>query len=677
MNKDDKNRVIGKIVAITSDRFTIELHSGIENFNINGFDDIHYFAQVNSYVILPYQNYHIVSEVISVRERDTILSNNNPLEQTLNKSKSIKYLEVTPIGTIKENQFYFGVSVYPALYSDVLYIKQKELDCIFNVADGEIPVDSDNTRWKSLPIGKSSIFENYSIKVDIDSFFGSHSAILGNTGSGKSCTIASMIQGIMRKDKYSSVGASFVILDVNGEYQQAFSEIHNNNSDIDVKNLTLDDLDEETDSLEKFVLPHWFLNIDEWALLLQASEKTQLPILRNALALAVLFSNSDDIDDIKNHILATCITQILRDETSSPSKKDRIKSILQKFNTKDINLGVSFEYQGDDGTLHSKFHNGASNVLCTIENCLFIHFGEMRGITCLHQYLEKKDEDGIYIFLSEEVKIPSYTPNQKFNFNLLEDALDIAILYEESYGNRQIRDYCSSMLTRFKSLKERDDYNFLKNDTKIFYPIYRNQLLGIYKSKRDKDYHKKSQITIIDLNSAEDEIVEVISCVLSRILYDAVKQIEPRNIFPVNLILEEAHRYISINQERLFLKANHIFERIAKEGRKYGLFLMISSQRPSELSKTVLSQCSNFIVHRIQNPEDLSHIKQITPHVSDAVLKRLPSIPTQQALIFGHAVNLPALFKVNRADPLPRSDNNSISENWFLPKDISLSIKFK
>lgn len=677
MNKDDKNRVIGKIVAITSDRFTIELLSGIENFNINGFDDIHYFAQVNSYVILPYQNYHIVAEVISVRERDTILSNNNPLEQTLNKSKSIKYLEVTPTGTIKENMFYFGVSVYPALYSDVLYIKQKELDCIFNVADGEISVDGDNTRWKSLPIGKSSIFENYSIKVDIDSFFGSHSAVLGNTGSGKSCTIASMIQGIMRKDKYSSVGASFIILDVNGEYQQAFSEIHNNNSDIDVKNLTLDDFEEETDNLKKFILPHWFLNIDEWALLLQASEKTQLPILRNALALAILFSNSADIDDIKNHILATCITQILRDETSSPSKKDRIKSILQKFNTKDINLGVSFKYQSDDGTLHSKFHNGISSVLCTIENCLFIHFGEMKGITCLHQYLEQKDEDGVYVFLSDEVKIPSYAPNQKFDFNLLEDALDIAILYEESYGNRQIRDYCSSMLTRFKSLKERNDYNFLKNKADITFSRYRNLLLGVFRKKEDRNYYKRSQIIIIDLNSAEDEIVEVISCVLSRILYDTVKQIEPRNIFPVNLILEEAHRYISINQERLFLRANHIFERIAKEGRKYGLFLMISSQRPSELSKTVLSQCSNFIVHRIQNPEDLSHIKQITPHVSDAVLKRLPSIPTQQALIFGHAVNLPALFKVNNADPLPRSDNNSISKNWFLPQNTSLKIIFK
>lgn len=691
MSKDDKHRVIGKVVAISSDRFTIELLSGIENFNINGFDDIHYFAQVNSYVILPYQNYHIVAEIVSIRERDTILAN-NITEQTLNKSKSVKYFEVTPIGTIKDStDFNFGVSVYPPLYSDVLYIKKEELDSIFNVEYKDILVNDDypikkekihgeNTRLHTLSIGTSSIFENYEIKIDVNKFFGSHSAVLGNTGSGKSCTISSMIQGLTKKNSYSSVGASFIILDVNGEYQQAFSEVETINPEIKVANFSINDVEDEN-PVEQFYLPHWFLNIDEWALLLQASEKTQLPILRNALALAVLFSSEHiAIEGIKNHILATCITQILRDETSSPSKKDRIKSILQKFHTDEINLTTSFEYMDENGDLQSVFHNGISRVNCTIENCLFIHYGEMKGISYLYQYLEQKDEDGNYIFLSDELKLPTYKPNQKFDFGLLEDALDIAILYEESYGNRQIRDYCSSMVTRFKSLQERDDYNFLKtNVPDVNYKKYRNKLLGIFRKKIDDTrdgYFKKSQITIIDLNSAEDEIVEVVSCVLSRIVYEAVKYIEPRNIFPVNLILEEAHRYISINQERFFLRANHIFERIAKEGRKYGMFLMISSQRPSELSKTVLSQCSNFIVHRIQNPEDLSHIKQITPHISDAVLKRLPSIPTQQALVFGHAVNLPALFKVNEAKPLPRSDNNSISRNWFRPQDKVLDIKF-
>lgn len=157
-------------------------------------------------------------------------------------------------------------------------------------------------------------------------------------------------------------------------------------------------------------------------------------------------------------------------------------------------------------------------------------------------------------------------------------------------------------------------------------------------------------------------------------IFEKLKTAKQRNIYPVNLVLEEAHRYISTDYGKVFGDANRIFERIAKEGRKYGMFLLVSSQRPSELSRTVLSQCSNFIVHRIQNPEDLSHIRQITPHISETILKRLPSIPTQHALIFGHAVNLPAMFKVNDVNPKPKSDNNEVSKNWFKEKGFKISL---
>ena len=108
-----------------------------------------------------------------------------------------------------------------------------------------------------------------------------------------------------------------------------------------------------------------------------------------------------------------------------------------------------------------------------------------------------------------------------------------------------------------------------------------------------------------------------------------------------------------------------MFDRVAKEGRKYGLFLIVASQRPSELSKTVLSQCSNFVVHRIQNPDDLSQIRQMSPSISEGVLRRLPSLPKQHALVFGNAVNLPTTFKVRSADPLPASDDAKIVNLWF------------
>ncbi|MCX6158979.1 MAG: ATP-binding protein [Ignavibacteriae bacterium] len=657
MNKEDKQRVIGKVVAINSDRFTIELLSGIDNFNVNGFDDIHYFAQLNSYVILPYQNYYIVAEVAGVREKDLNVPFSNPTEQFLSKVKSGKYLEVLPIGTLKpqDNEpniydFDFGVSVYPALYTDTLYIKEAELDAIFNVKNQEQIVcdkpkehtkekcDCKNNRYLTLSIGKSTIFPDYDVKVDIDKFFGNHAAILGNTGSGKSCTISSMIQGLCKFNSYSATGSTFILFDVNGEYQQAFSELTKCNEDISITHYTLDD-ESLTETSELFKLPHWFMNFDEWSLLLQASEKTQQPVLRNALSIAALLEGKKgDLLKVKNHIVAKCCISIWTASESPVSAGHRINALLQNYAEGDLSKSLL-----SDNGFSFKFGNFETSVK------------EQKFIASLNDAIQ------------ESFEIPNMQV-VKFDLKNLYIYLDIAILYEESFGNKQIRDYCSSLLTRAKSIVERADLGFL-NAEDIEIKRYKRKVLGLSKVKKGNDVKKKNQIILFDLHSVEDEVVEVVSCVLSRIIYEAIKEIEPRNSYPINLILEEAHRYIGSDPQRTFLKANKIFEQIAKEGRKFGMLLLISSQRPSELSKTVLSQCSNFIVHRIQNPEDLAHIRQITPHISDTILKRMPSIPTQHALIFGHAVNLPTTFKVNEAKPKPKSDNNKISENWFKPKN--------
>ena len=639
MTKEDKQRVIGKVVAINSDRFSVELLSGLDNFNVNGYDDIHYFAQLNSYVIVPYQNYYIVAEVSGVREKDLNVPFSNPTEQILSKIQTGKYLEVLPIGTIKDNQFDFGVSVYPTLYSDVLYIKEQELDTIFKTNSNKKPIGNDKYMYTSLPIGKSIIFPDYEVKIDIDKFFGSHSAVLGNTGSGKSCTIASMLQTLYKLENNSATGSTFIFFDVNGEYKQAFENLKDN-KDIQVTNFSIDT--EATN--EKFQLPHWFLNIDEWALLLKASEKSQLPILRNALGFTQKLSK-----DVIYHIYACNIMYVFENWDSPVAKRQRIVSLIQKA-----------KFPSDKPVDFSSF------------NAQYGNFGDRAG----DPQAAKKEEDfkiSVRQYIKEDIVIDLKFNSNYFEFKDLEQALENAILYEEYHGNKQIRDYCSSMITRFKSIKEREDFKFLtttQNDKSIDEYIY--SLLGI--EKQEDNAIKKNQVIIIDLNSANDETVEVISCVISRLIFEKLKTAKNRNQFPINLVLEEAHRYISTESGKIFGDANRIFERIAKEGRKYGMFLLVSSQRPSELSRTVLSQCSNFIVHRIQNPEDLSHIRQITPHISETILKRLPSIPTQHALIFGHSVNLPTTFKVNEANPKPKSDNNEISKNWFKEKDSQVKL---
>jgi hypothetical protein len=388
------------------------------------------------------------------------------------------------------------------------------------------------------------------------------------------------------------------------------------------------------------------MNVEEWELLLNASEKAQLPILRNALNIASLLSKREangGAKEILNHIKAVCIDLVLKGEGNDTAKHTKISTILRSFQTDDFNFST-----GNDKK--------------TINECISLKFGKMQDITTLQKIINTKG------FIKNEIKLFESTKIEPFDFDLLGEALELAILFEEAHGNNQIRNYCASLITRFKSLQNREDFDFIKKKEAISSNEYVKKLFGIDANK------KKTQITIIDLNSAEDEIVEIASAVITRLIFDSLRKADPRNTFPVNLVLEEAHRYIAYDTKRTFLRANQIFDRVAKEGRKYGLFFTISSQRPSELSKTVLSQCSNFIVHRIQNPDDLQHMRQITPHISETTLKKLPSIQTQHALIFGSSVNIPVLFKVNDANPLPNSDNNHISKNWFIAKNSKVEI---
>lgn len=641
MATDDRRRAIGSVVAVSADRFVIEMHSGTDSFTVVGFDDVHYVARLGSFVMVPAQAEYVVAEIVGLRERDAGAGGE------IDKAASAKFLDVVPVGMlpIEGGRFRFGVSVFPSLYADALYALDHELDRIFDTnpavepstGPDDGPCDpKEATRLRILEIGQSVVFEGYRVKARIDDLFGGHTAVLGNTGSGKSCTVASILQELFTKaSEHHARGATFVVLDVNGEYHQAFEQVGEAGV-IGVDRLILDG----TASAGRFRIPHWFLDLSEWELLLQASERTQVPILRMALGLATLFGGAagQQLNAIRNHILAKCVTQILSDESPPGAKETRILGILQRFRTVEINSG-------------------------TIGHMVHVHFGNMANIEDAFTYLVGDDGQGGYII--DDFKLPDYT-NSPFDFDALGDAIDLALLYEEAHGNRQIRDYCSQMVTRFKALLEREDYAFLRHaaaDGPKETGPFLSRLLGL--AANGNAHAKNSQIVIIDMNAVEDEVVELVSAIATRMIFRLLRQADPRNRFPVHLLLEEAHRYISAAPSRHALDAGRVFDRVAKEGRKYGLFLIVASQRPSELSKTVLSQCSNFVVHRIQNPDDLSQIRQMSPSISEGVLRRLPSLPKQHALVFGNAVNLPTTFKVRSADPLPASDDAKIVNLWF------------
>lgn len=672
MLKDEKNRVIGKIVNVSADSLTIELHGGSDNFTVVGFDNIHYIATLGSYLLVPMQSDYVVLEVIGISEKDN--AQHGVSQGELDKISSAKFLRTIPLGSIdlKRSSFRFGVSIYPSLYADVMYARDEDLDCIFNIRK---PNDIDNTKADdseevpyTLEIGTSAVFGNYPVKVKIDELFGGHIAVLGNTGSGKSCTIASIMQSIYMKDRpYLAHGSSVIIFDVNGEYRKSFDKIPS-----DIRTLYLEFEENKVcekvsgelrdgEVCNKFTLPHWFMSFEEWELLLRASEKSQVPALRIALGFASLFYKSGEADEsdsvakIREHIFAKILLSAFRGSDTTPTKVDRIFTLYH--NVKGDNFFITRS---------------------EIDEAIRTHFGQIENKDAAKDVMDKLEEK-----IMEEFSLPVYD-NSKFSFENLQDALDLALYYEESNGNKHIRDYCSSLVTRLKSITNHPDYDVFRVNPDIsegYNPesnlnSYVDYIIGI--SRKDKGspvYRKDRQICIIDLNNAPDEIIQIASAVISRLIFDRLRRASPRSGLPVHLVLEEAHRYISEKPSKYAIDAGEVFNRVSKEGRKYGLFLMVASQRPSELSKTVLSQCNNFIVHRIQNPDDLSQIRQMTPFISDSILGRLASLPKQHALIFGNSVNIPMTFRVRDASPEPYSSDARIREIWYVEenKDIPFS----
>ena len=155
---------------------------------------------------------------------------------------------------------------------------------------------------------------------------------------------------------------------------------------------------------------------------------------------------------------------------------------------------------------------------------------------------------------------------------------------------------------------------------------------------------------------------------IARIIFEFMQRIEKRGCFPVVLVLEEAHHYIpEISQTQRQIRARKVFEKIAKEGRKFGLSLLIASQRPSELSKTIMAQCNSFIVHRIQNPEDQQYFRSVISSVSHELLNQLPALPQKTALVLGDCVTAPIQVTIRDVNPTPDSRDPRFSEIWSDP----------
>ncbi|MBO4922829.1 MAG: DUF87 domain-containing protein [Bacteroidales bacterium] len=637
---------IGKIILVEYNQFRVRLFQSTRNSTTSIDGSVYYFGNIGSYLkTCNVSGEVIICEVVSVM--DYVSPNASVSKYNLDSSREIV---LKPLGTInRDNEFSLGVGIFPSLYADVEIVLTSDLDLILEgVKDAEKDISGIH---KSFNIGVSKSMLNYQINLNINSFFNIHTAILGNSGSGKSNTVAHILQQVFRKDGNYAIGAKTILFDSNGEYKKAFSSAGLTN-EIDVKFYKPTTIESNLDNgQESFHMPYYLMNLDEWLGFLMASELTQKPFWDKVLQTTFKFykivnQSGDDNTSFVNYF------------------KWKILNILALVNsqidsdTARITAARSVIFRCGQLLVEEERLKPIKDFLSEAEGKCTISFGDNKSelLNFIASKNDEVDEDS-----AMSIDVQKLQPGEYYDYRFLTIAVEMTLLEEEARGNVRIREYASTMITRLDYFLNNPECAFMKSEKQDYKNVddYLRLVFGI------KGDDKEKQLIVIDSSEINSETLELLTSVVSRMLFDYRKRLygEARRQQPVHLIMDEAHRYI--RKGGGYILRENVFEKIAREGRKYSLYLMISSQRPSELSETVLSQCGNYIVHRIQNEIDLKYVYSVLPYFSEDFVSKIKQSVPGEALIFGTCVPMPLQVKVPRAEPDPDSDNCKVSEEWF------------
>ena len=530
-------------------------------------------------------------------------------------------VKIELLGEFTGTRFIAGTIKKPTLTSTLRVINEEELDIIMGKADEN-----------SLYIGKSPIYKDRSIYANINDLFSNHLAIFGNSGSGKSCSVSRIVQNIFLNQNFLAQNANLFIFDAYGEYKNAFREINKINPAYQYKFLTTNPI-EETDML--FQLPVFLFTNDDVALLLNADNHAQLTIIERMMKLAKLFSRNDAVTEkLKNHLIAKAIQSVLFSNQNASGKKNDIFTIISSCQTPAFNMNT--EIQGIGYTRR-------------FSECFKIDSkGEFGESVLINEYIAKN--------LNEELESTIEVPSQAF-FTLrdMEKALEFTLIGEGFLNNRLMQDSAIILKVRLHSI--------INSRNALYFDIKQYITLEQYISSLIVLNHRRSQIININLEDVDDNLAKVIVKIVSKMIFDFSKSRKVRASIPFHLIIEEAHRYVVADNDK-FLLGYNIFERIAKEGRKYGVLIDLISQRPVDISETVVAQMSNFLVLKMTHPKDLEYIEKMLPNVSSDIIEKLNSLQSGTLVSFGNAFKIPLLIKMDLPSPLPYSSNCDVIARW-------------
>ncbi|MYA42387.1 MAG: DUF87 domain-containing protein [Gemmatimonadetes bacterium] len=704
---------IGRVVAVDTAQVSIELNRDLKGMSRNTYEGAQEVGRINSYVVIQVGARRLVAmvtRVVLVEEAEM------KADRTMIALPAARRLmKATLIGTIDGSDFRQGISIFPVLDSPVHLAERADLDAIFGpIERHSIAAPDPEAPEYCIPIGESSIVQGRPIRINPDAFFGKHAAVLGSTGSGKSCTIATLLQSI--REQPGVKRTTCVILDTNGEYRSAFQEQNEDGSWKEAGPRSTLYIPSDPTSNERLAIPYWFMNADDFVRLFQASKGVQRPVLLEALRLARTDSTSTSSLWVLREEILHEINRLWslsgKDEKTSKDVRDLANGLVTRIKQDDLapawdQASATYAITLDD--VENAFRKVSSTAAGHIEKGTYpkVLPSDARktirdAVDPIWQKLTGTHLGGSTGSAGRSPDAPSYFDKLKFRSRHLEQ-----VLRREESGARA-RDYSGTMLLRIDRLLADRRFEFLfgpvgdaLSDPAHALATFIRDTLGIGTSDnvtlsteadvprsslpfydRQRDKVGTADVVILDLSLLAAEVLENVTALVGRLILEFLQRLGEhggegmRGSLPVVLVLEEAQNYV--RQPRFAEEesiARVVFERIAREGRKFGLSLIVASQRPSELSKTVLSQCNSFVVHRLQNPEDLKYFKEIVPSIYSPMLEQIPALAPQTALVLGECVPAPALVRIRDARPVPKSRDPKFYRYWVADQGPAIDVE--
>lgn len=621
------------------------------------------FPRVNGYVLAPGDQGYLVAQVEWITVERSQYPKRKGMQDfgLVDLPYPLRKMSLNPLGLLfyaggcdgkDRYEFRRGVQAYPSVGDPVLLPTQDQLRAI--VESGE---------RRRVKIGVSPLAANAEVRIDPDRLFGRHLAVLGNTGSGKSCSVAGLVRWSMDAAKKERGGADpnarFIILDPNGEYASTFKGMGK------VRVFAVD----PTEGVEQLQVPLWFWNSAEWAAFTQASAKMQRPLLRRALrdvkAGRGLSATSPQEETLAlRRYLSSRLISMRRDLRSGDIQTDeskfgfRLRAIATDLQGK-INKHSAHKLEEVLGAINTALQSAYNSFVKDGKTIEYYRAFTEAQVQAVINALEVSVETVGGVLLQEG---PDEDVPIAFDDSQLPDHLEI--LAEQENASQ----FVDFLVSRIRTLLSD---NRMRSTISNADGIKLDEWLKAYICDSNAS---NGSVTVIDLSLVPAEVVHVITAVIARMTLEALQRYRKLNggkLLPTVLVMEEAHTFIRRYQDDVENQNSaaiccQVFEKIAREGRKFGLGLVISSQRPSELSQTVLSQCNSYLLHRISNDRDQELIHKLVPDNLRGLLRDLPSLPSRHAILLGWASELPVLVQMNNLpkEQRPKSDDPDFWAVW-------------